>query len=370
MKQPYPTNPQETKFSKAKRVSLWIREPKPAPRGLDTSHKLNKVENHPQKPVRIGQKAERYYKDAERKETVISSLLEYGDYKARSVGVQVKACKAFISIKNGEAQAHIRYCNKRECPMCSRREQSRRRNDLLKVIEGLSSSGEMKYSFITLTMDRKRLDDVSCSNTFSVFRNKLSQFLNRPEYRKAQEGTYYTIEATKNETWNIHAHLLVEHRGSRRDIKRLVYQLWNNSLNVGSIIKVKKFHINKKSICELVKYVVKDYSLTGKEFATFCSVIHGRRLTGASGTIRRGLKSERDKRKVRDDIVIPAPPRKPDMVKLRDGRYGLEQIYTMAINCEPLGIYLFRLLEYRAKWGYKYEEVGLGVGEKQVIPQE
>lgn len=348
-----------SKNSRANRTSFWRTQRSSRPTDLiQKSHQRNKVEIVPDGLVQqlgIGLKAQHHHKDAARNKKVVSSLFEFGDHKARHIGKQVKGCRAFVRVEGGEASAFIRYCNRRECATCSRKAQTKKRADLYKVINGLSGSGVSRFSFITLTMDRKRLDDVSCRNTFAVFRKQLSKFLNRPEYRAATDGTYYAIEATKNETWNIHAHLLVEHKGSRQELKRLVLRLWNNSLDVGSIIKVKKFTVSKKSICELVKYVVKDYSLTGQDFADFVSVIHGRRLTGATGSIRKGLKEIKEKSKTIDDIVIPSPPRRPDGIDVPDGNYGLERIYTMAIMKEPLGIYLFRLLEYRARWGYKYE---------------
>lgn len=334
---------------------------------IQKSLQRNKVESVPDGLIRklgIGRKAEHHLKDENRRKKVVSSLREFGDHKGREIGTIVQSCRAMVRVVNGDATPYIRFCNKRECPSCSRREQTKKRKALLKVMETLSAQGMKRYSFITLTMDRKRLDDLSCRNTFGVFRKKLSQLLNRPEVRSSTSGIYYAIEATKNETWNVHAHLLVEHEISRKELKRLFLNLWNNSLDVASIIKVKKFHIGRKSICELVKYVVKDYSLTGQDFADFVSVIHGRRLTGATGSVRKGLKAEKEKRKISKDVVVPAPPRVPQGVELEDGRYSLERIYTMAITRDAIGIYLFRLLEYRAKWGYKYE---VQVNERAVV---
>jgi len=294
--------------------------------------------------------------DDEKRQRVIKDLMEHGDWKARKTGSEINNCHAFVSWKDGIPSALIRYCNKnRWCPMCSRRERAKRQEDLYKAIHGLSHTTDDRFSFITLTMEPRRIagGGKSCSKTFAKLRTSLSRLLNRPEIRKALKGCYYAIEATKkNDTWNIHAHLITQSSLSRSELDRIIRTLWNGPLDCGFIIKTKKFHINKKSIKELVKYCLKDAAMSGEDFASFVSVTAGRRLSGSTGTIKKVLYSINKNRK--QSGVIPCPPIKSDF-KMRDGTYSMKELYRLALEGSMVASYCLALINYRAKWGYKYE---------------
>jgi hypothetical protein len=355
----YQTNPRRRNNFTAKRVSRSGFQYSPAANTTRYKrHKRNKVEKS---DSGIGWKAVQYGLDDEKRQRVIKDLVELGDWKARKVGNEINNCKAFVSWKGGVPSALIRYCNKnRWCPMCSRRERAKRQEDLYKAIHGLSHTTDDKFSFITLTMDPSRIErhGKSCSHTFSKLRASLSKLLNRPEIRKALKGSYYAIEATKkNDTWNIHVHLITQSSLSRRELDRIIRKLWNGPLDCGFIIKTKKFHINKKSIKELVKYCLKDAGMSGKDFASFVSVSAGRRLSGSTGTIKKELSSINKKRK--QSGIVPSPPLNFDM-KMEDGTYSKKHLYALALVGDMTAVYCLKLIKYRAKWGYKYE-----IGERE-----
>jgi hypothetical protein len=132
-------------------------------------------------------------------------------------------------------------------------------------------------------------------------------------------------------------------------------------LDCGYIIKTKKFHINKKSIKELVKYCLKDAGMSGKDFASFVSVSAGRRLSGSTGTIKKELSSINQKRK--QSGIVPCPPVNSGY-KMEDGTYSMKELYGLSLGGDMAAVYCLSLIKYRSKWGYKYE---IGEREKKSV---
>jgi len=301
--------------------------------------------------------------DRDRKQRIIKAL-SGGDNAARKISKKINGCHCGVRWVDGEAQPFIRSCESRWCPNCARQQATKLRKELFQVVQGVSMASRNRWSFITLTLDPKKLNDSTCKTAFKSIRFNLSRLLKRPEWRDVVDGCFYKIEVTKKGShWNFHAHIAAVHNCSRKKIDELIRKLWVNSFGksgAGKIYKIKKFKINKKSILELTKYTVKELDLTDHNLSKVVSVVASRRLRGASGIIRQQLAYIRNIKA--PGAKVPAPPRNFDektgeFFKLPNGRYSREELLARIANngCRN-ALYSLELMDYRFRYGWRHEE--------------
>jgi hypothetical protein len=345
-----------------------------SPHSLDKKaeerNKIKYVHSEPLDYIKTLKAFETEHKSEHSNRVLLKAVRDHGDHKAREIGKKIENCRCWINWKDGEAHPYIRYCNdERFCGRCSRRARKVFRKQLYRVVSGLAGCSTSQWSLLTLTIDPKRVKNRSCRTTFEKIRKSISKLNNHPLWKDIVCGSFYSVELTRRAIdksddahWNFHAHVIVKAMPgvSRTQLKKLALQLWNGkAINAGSIINIKKFRMSFRSILEMTAYIVKDFSLLPQDLAKAISVVAGRRLRGATGSIRTTLAAER-KRKG-DDVVIPPPPRN-DGATLKDGRYTYQQLLGLVINHLDLGaMYSIKLIKYRSRWGYSYEETMIDV---------
>lgn len=302
--------------------------------------------------------------DKERRARIYQALV-IGDARARKEARKIKDCRVGIRSIDGELKPFIRSCESRWCPHCARRNAKELQGELLKAFQLTDSHKEGNWSWLTLTLNQRNLRNGSAKESFGAIRKNLTRLFNRPEWKDVTDGVFYKIEVTKpNEFYHFHAHLVIFHSSSRNELKKVIKNLWVTAFaksGTGWIFKLKKFNVKShKSMLEITKYTAKCMDMTVDDLAEIVSATIGRRLMGATGNIKDVLACIR--RKKEKTGPVPAPPRNfnektGEFYSLPSGEYSYQDLLAKVVNSGSLdAVYALKLLQYRFRYGYRYEE--------------
>lgn len=302
--------------------------------------------------------------DKERRARIICALA-IGDNRAKHEGKKIKSCRAGVRSINGELIPFIRSCESRWCPYCARRNAKKLQQELLKAFTGVASCSSGNWSWLTLTLNQRNLKTGSAQEAFDAIRHNLSRLFNRPEWKDVVDGVYYKIEVTKpNGYYHFHAHLVIYHETSRRQLDRVIKNLWVTAFakkGTGWIYKLKKFNIKShKSLLEITKYTAKCLDMTVSDLASIASATTGRKLSGATGFIKDALACVRKTKEKLGDVPAPPTnfnPKSGELYSLPAGEYSLQDLLAEVVNYQTeSAVYALKLLQYRFRYGYRHEE--------------
>lgn len=302
--------------------------------------------------------------DGERKARIMSALA-IGDGKALRERSRINDCRVGIRSVNGELKPFIRSCESRWCPHCARKHSKELQRELFKAFQSIENFGYGKWSWLTLTLNQRRLKNNSATEAFNAIRKNLTRLFNRPEWKAVVDGVYYKIEVTKSkEFYHFHAHLVVFHDSSRSELRKVIRKIWITAFAKnasGFIFKLKKFNVkSRKSLLEVTKYTAKELDMDVNDLASVVSATIGRRLNGATGNIKDMLASIR--RKPTEKRAAPAPPRNcnsktGEVHSLPAGSYSYQDLLAKVVNTQSeSAVYALKLLAYRLRYGYRYED--------------
>lgn len=188
---------------------------------------------------------------------------------------RVKNCASFLEFHVGHETGSVslfraNFCMNRLCPMCAWRRSLKLYGQMRKIMNEAQNEN-MAYLFLTLTV--KNVNGIDLKNTIDDMMKGFKRFIKYKKIDNVVKAWYRALEITYNsDTDEFHPHFHIILGVNKRYFKSKDYlayedlrELWKKAmrLNYDPQINIKKMKGNNideisKSICEVVKYTVKD----------------------------------------------------------------------------------------------------------------
>ena len=282
----------------------------------------------------------------------------------------LKRCKSYVCVKNGEPYSHYELCRSRLCGVCGHKHREDRRQEVQALLDFRKrgwvepkSRGKSRLAFITLTIRSRK--GWSCKEQVDELKRVWSRFNQRRDWRKFYAlglGGIKTMEVEYNrekDTYHSHYHGLLEipDESTLTEVKEVIRYGWSQSS--GGHIKVKSVDDEAGSIREVLKYLTKSFTKSGEVLAAIVKGTHNTRLFSVLGSWSKDRKAAFAKQKEMNDILnlardkepveepSPINPRTGEVASPEDGRYTLDALTTRAKKNDWNAIYLLRVFKYQ-----------------------
>lgn len=300
------------------------------------------------------------YKRQHSRDTLGKHLLQQKDPLCRREGYKLLKCRTYATKTNGKVEVMTRSCRSRHCSYCAMKRESEVRGELNAVlIEALKRDPKSKLHFITLTIKHSKMN--SCKTELARLKEKVRRLFRTADIKRLVDGRFVAYEYTKTgEFHHWHAHAIFHANCSSTCLTRVIKSYWYD------FIRVRPLKNGYEDLNEVVGYCWKISKEQSKDLIYASKGMTMFLYGGTFRTIKKELKiADNDEYKVSNEVeVVPTPPTlvheetgEDTEDLMPDGRYTHKEIYLHHENGNKCATQILKIIEYRLKYGFKYEQM-------------